>query len=252
MKPESLKAMQELVASANYNCKDENYVDYLKKEFARIIRIETPVCKDPKFDLYNYADKKDFIRPMMGCVYHTEGLKVASDTYILVALKEDYDPELEGKAVKYDGSFEEGKYPNFRALRPTNFKKTHTANEFDFEKFDEFVRDAKSQIKLKVHKNMYYFYVCIGGCYFHLELLIKLVDYMKKIGTTTLWTELLRTERVPYSWEHFTDEDGNPVEKITEFVPKMCYVESADRASWGCLMPVKKVGKGPNDVVLSL
>lgn len=165
---------------------------------------------------------------------------------------EDYDPELEGKAVKYDGSFPDGKYPNFRSIRPTDFKKTHTANEFDFEKFDEFVRDAKSQIKLKVHKDMYNFYVCIGGCYFRLELLIKLVAYMKKIGTTTLWTNLMKRERVPNSWEHFTDEDGNPVEKITEFVPKMCYVESADGASWGVLMPMMEAGKGPNDVVLSL
>ena len=47
-------------------------------------------------------------------------------------------------------------------------------------------------------------------------------------------------------------EDGNPVEKITEFVPKMCYVESADGASWGVLMPMVEAGKGPNDVVLSL
>lgn len=254
MKPESLKAMQELANYASMYCSQIGLENskHIQDELARIIRIETPVCKDPKFDLYNYADKKDNMRPMMGCVYHTEGLKVASDSHILVALKEDYDPELEGKAVKYDGSFPDGKYPNFRSIKPTDFKKTHTANEFDFEKFDEFVRDAKSQIKLKVHKDMYNFYVCIGGCYFRLELLIKLVAYMKKIGTTTLWTELYRRERVPNSWEHFTDEDGNPVEKITEFVPKMCYVESADGASWGALMPMMEAGKGPNDVVLSL
>lgn len=42
MKAESLKAMQNLIENVECNVKDEQLAKYLKDEFTRIIRIESP------------------------------------------------------------------------------------------------------------------------------------------------------------------------------------------------------------------
>ena len=98
MKAESLKAMQELIANVEYNAKDEQLAKYLKDEFTRIIRIESPQSSNPKFDFYKYASK-EACRPAMCGIFHDKGQKVASDAHILIAKKEDYPEEYEGKIL---------------------------------------------------------------------------------------------------------------------------------------------------------
>lgn len=237
MKPESLKAMQELIASANYNCKDENYVDYLKKEFARIIRIESPQSSNPKFDFYKYVSKEDY-RPTMCGIFHDKGQKVASDTHILIAKKEDYPEEYEGKILGKDGNFIEGKFPNYESVFPDLKKSAYTEHEVNFEAFADFVLQIKAEAKLRGCDTSFAF-VQIGGCYFKFQLFQLLVSYMKEIGAKTIWTAI--SEIHDLRW------DG---ETYTRYVPLACYVEA--NGSRGLLMPVSNPGDNPDNSILKM
>lgn len=229
--------MQELIASANYNCKDENYVDYLKKEFARIIRIESPQSSNPKFDFYKYASKKDS-HPAMCGIFHDKGQKVASDSHILIAKKEDYPEEYEGKILGKDGKFIEAKFPNYESVFP-NFKKSaYTEHEVNFEAFADFVLQAKATAKLRGSDTSFAF-VEIGRCYFRLDLFQLLVSYMKEIGAKTIWTAISEIPDIRLSGEIYT-----------RYVPLACYVEA--NGSRGLLMPVSNPGDNPDNSILKM
>lgn len=237
MKPESLKAMQELIASANYNCKDENYVDYLKKEFARIIRIESPQSSNPKFDFYKYAAKDDS-HPAMCGIFHDKGQKVVSNTYILIAKKEDYSEEFEGKILGKDGKFIEAKFPNYESVFPNLKKSAYTEHEVNFEAFADFVLQAKATAKLRGSDTSFAF-VEIGGCYFRLDLFQLLVSYMKEIGAKTIWTAISEIPDIRLSGEIYT-----------RYVPLACYVEA--NGSRGVLMPIRKLNDNPDNSILKM
>lgn len=69
-----------------------------------------------KFDIWKFV-AKDKQRPAMTGVFHDKGFKVASDTHILVAVKEAYPKENEGKIIdKKKNVITEAKYPKWRDL----------------------------------------------------------------------------------------------------------------------------------------
>ena len=111
MKPESLKHLQNL-----YERTEDKY---FKETIEAIIRLESETKSKGKFSLWDYVSKDD-IRPSMCCVLHDSGYKVASDTHILVVLKEDYPEDMEGKLMKKDGTIEDEnvKFPNWRMVIP--------------------------------------------------------------------------------------------------------------------------------------
>lgn len=229
--------MQELIASANYNCKDENYVDYLKKEFTRIIRIESPQSSNPKFDFYKYASK-EANHPALCGIFHDKGQKVASDSHILIAKKEDYPEEYEGKILGKDGNFIEGKFPNYESVFPNLKKSTYTEHEVNFEAFADFVLQAKATAKLRGSDTSFAF-VEIGGCYFRLDLFQLLVSYMKEIGAKTIWTAISEIPDFRLSGEAYT-----------RYVPLTCYVEA--NGSRGLLMPVREPNDNPDNSILKM
>ena len=242
MKAESLKAMQELIASANYNCKDENYVDYLKKEFARIIRIESPQSSNPKFDFYKYASKDD-MRPAMCGIFHDKGQKVVSNVHILIAKKEDYPEEYEGKILGRDGRFIEGKFPNYESVFPNLKKSAYTEHEVNFEAFADFVLQTKATAKLRGSDTSFAF-VEIGGCYFRLDLFQLLVSYMKEIGAKTIWTGI--SEIPDLRW----DSEKSEYVPYTKYLPLACYVEA--NGSRGVLMPIRELNDNPDNSILKM
>lgn len=237
MKPESLKAMQELIASANYNCKDENYVDYLKKEFARIIRIESPQSSNPKFDFYKYASKEANCPALCG-IFHDKGQKVVTNANILIAKKEDYPEEYEGKILGKDGKFIEAKFPNYESVFPNLKKSAYTEHEVNFEAFADFVLQAKATAKLR-GSDTSFAYVEIGGCYFRLDLFQLLVSYMKEIGAKTIWTAISEIPDFRLSGEAYT-----------RYVPLACYVEA--NGSRGVLMPIRELNDNPDNSILKM
>ena len=237
MKPESLKAMQNLILNVEYNANDKQLAEYLKDEFTRIIRIELPQSSNPKFDFYKYASK-DNSRPVMCGIFHDKGQKVASDAYILIAKKEDYPEEYEGKILGKDGNFIEGKFPNYESVFPNLKKSAYTEHEVNFEAFADFVLQAKATAKLRGSDTSFAF-VEIGGCYFRLDLFQLLVSYMKEIGAKTIWTAI--SEIPDLRW------DG---EAYTRYVPLACYVEA--NGSRGLLMPIRELNDNPDNSILKM
>lgn len=228
MKAESLKAIQNLIQNVEYNVKDEQLAKYLKDEFTRIIRIESSQSSNPKFDFYKYAAKDD-LRPAMCGIFHDKGQKVVSNANILIAKKENYPEEYEGKILGKDGKFIEGKFPNYESVFPDLKKNAYTEHEVNFEAFADFVLQTKAEAKLRGCDTSFAF-VQIGGCYFKLQLFQLLVSYMKEIGAKTIWTAI--REMPDSRW----DSEKHSFVPYTRYVPMAGYVEAS--GSRGLIMPI--------------
>lgn len=234
--------MQNLIAHVEYNVKDEQLTKYLKDEFTRIIRIESPQSSNPKFDLYKYAEKDDR-RPAICGIFHNKGQKVVTNAHILIAKKEDYPEEYEGRILGKDGNFIDGKFPNYESLFPDLKKNAYTEHEVNFEAFADFVLQTKATAKLRGSDTSFAF-VQIGGCYFKFQLFQLLVSYMKEIGSKTIWTAV---REVPDSrW------DSEKLEYVpyTKYLPMVGYVEA--NGSRGILMPVLESSDNPDNSILKM
>ena len=183
MKPESLKHLQKMheMCSDNGTITNVGNLIRMREMIEAIIRIESETKSKGKFSLWDYVSKDD-IRPSMCCVLHDSGYKVASNTHILVALKEDYPEDMEGKLMRKDGTIETEnvKFPNWRMVIPDPQKMEMMAVRLDFARIRQFEADFKAKKKLNKIMNGY---VRVGGCLFKLEYMIKAVRFMEHVGT---------------------------------------------------------------------
>lgn len=92
MKQTSIDKINKVYVAIKDSDEFKMYAELLKD----VIRAEamTPV-KAGKFNIYNYV-ANDEIHPSMCGVYHENGMKVASDSHILIAIEEEYPEEMEG------------------------------------------------------------------------------------------------------------------------------------------------------------
>jgi hypothetical protein len=126
-------------------------------------------------------------------VYHDNGFKVASDSHILIAIKDEYNPELEGRILMKDGELldkDDYKYPVWKSVIPDLKSKicpkTSEVVKIDFDKWAELYKGYKADKKLKIEK----YTVKIGNAYYGVELFNLLVAALKKIGKdefTNIW-----------------------------------------------------------------
>ena len=160
---------------------------YFKELIEAIIRIESEPKTKSKFKIWDYVSDDD-IRQAMCRVYHDSGFKVASDGHILVALKEEYDPELEGKLIKKDGTIETQftNYPKWRDVFPNPQLTVMAPVKLDFEKIKGFEADFKAKMKAENRKYAITAVRVAKNCWFKLEYLVKLAKVMEHIGTDTL------------------------------------------------------------------
>lgn len=181
MKAESLKHLQKMHAMCNED------MDYFKELIEAIIRIESEPKTKSKFKIWDYVSTDD-LRPAMCCVMHDSGFKVASDSHILIALREDYEPELEGKLMKKDGTFEpqSTRYPKWRNVIPNPQLTDMVPVKLDFEKIRCFEVDYKAKIKAQGIKHQDGYVKVTGNCTFKLNYLMKAVKFMEHIGADTL------------------------------------------------------------------
>ena len=121
-------------------------------------------------------------------VFHDSGFKVASDGHILVALKEEYDSELEGKLLKKDGTIEtqHTNYPKWRKVVPNPQQTEMVPVKLDFEKIKGFESDFKAKMKAANRKYATTAVRVTRNCCFKLEYLVKMAKAMEHIGTDTL------------------------------------------------------------------
>lgn len=181
MKAESMKHLQKMYAMCN---KD---MGYFKELIEAIIRIESEPKTKSKFKIWDYVSDDD-LRPVMCRVFHDSGFKVASDGHILVALKEEYDSELEGMLLKKDGTIETHytNYPKWRNVIPNPELMKMVPVKLDFEKIRGFEAEYKAKVKAQGIKYQDGYVRVTENCTFKLNLLMKAVKFMEHIGTDTL------------------------------------------------------------------
>ena len=144
--------------------------------------------KNSKFDIYKYVGK-DKARERLQGVYYNNGDIVATDGYLLVVLQnQKYNPAYEGKIIGKSGEMFEGKYPNYRGVKPANLD-NYVLTQFDYGRLEEINKSDKAKVMAMqdFEKKHYTPVVKIGDAYFKLELVNKLATFMKHIGTNEIY-----------------------------------------------------------------
>ena len=91
--------------------------DGIREMLEQFIRANT-VVRDEKLDLSKFVGK-DAMRPPMTGILHENGLKIATDGFILVAIYSHYKSEFEGKIITPKGEIIDGTFPNWKGILPT-------------------------------------------------------------------------------------------------------------------------------------
>lgn len=190
MKPEALKELQEAVTILDYTKTDlanaaediENAVKHLRAA----LFMETP-APSMKFNLYDFTSN-DENRPQMCCVHHENGFKVASDCHLLIAVKDAYPEDLEGKNIDKKGEESEYKYPQWNKLFCSN-QKTAKGYRIDFDKLADWVKEYNAEKKMMGKRGARNAYVKVGPAFFALECLSRFAKFMKAQGTDVLHIE---------------------------------------------------------------
>lgn len=111
----------------------EDFVEYTK----------APKANKPDPFQFVWSDEKDTKhRPLEG-VYHSDGMIVATDARIVLAIKSDYPAELEGKITDKQGQVIEHKYANWKS--PFDRKEVLPV-DVNLEKLALFLEQIKSQV----------------------------------------------------------------------------------------------------------
>lgn len=104
---------------------------------------KAPKAKRPDPLQFVWPGGEEAERPAMGGIYHTNGMIVATDARILLAIKSDYPAELEGKITDKQGQVIEYKYPNWKS--PFD-RKEMLPVDVNLEKLALFLEQIKSQV----------------------------------------------------------------------------------------------------------
>lgn len=192
MKQTSITKLSEVYNNLNalYNGEQIPH-DYksLANLIQQVIRAEaTTEAKAGKFDYFKYVENSNSIRPILQCVFHNDGYKVASDSHILIAIKDNYPEEYEHKMLHADGSFEEhGTYPNWRYVIPK--PDGYGSYKVDRKSFYDWLTQKRSEYKAETGKGKKFVYEWryqVGPAQFQAERFDKLLTAMERLGTDVL------------------------------------------------------------------
>lgn len=190
MKQESMKHLQKMYEMCSDNGAIANMVNLIrmKETIEAIIRIESEPKTKSKFKIWDYVSDDD-LRPAMCHVCHDGGFKVASNGHVLIAVKEDYDPSLEGRLMLKNGTLapeNEYRYPKWRDVIPNTELMKMVSVKIDFDKLKGFEADFKAKMKAENRKYAITAVRVTENCWFKLEYLVKTARAMEHIGTDTL------------------------------------------------------------------
>ena len=169
------------------NLTDNETIKALCNEILYIDACNTTV-KNSKFDIYKYVGK-DKTRKRLQGVYYNNGDIVATDGHLLVVLQnQKYNPTYEGKIIGKSGEIFEGKYPNYKLIKPAKLD-NYILTQLDYNRLEEINKSDKAKVMAMqdYEKKHYIPVVKIGDAYFKLELVNKLVTFMKHIGTNEIY-----------------------------------------------------------------
>jgi hypothetical protein len=187
LQKETNRILSEIYNGLNENLTVEG-IELLKEKVRQIIRIESRNVSKGKFSWYDYvADDK--LRPVMNGVYYDQGYKVVSDCRVLLAVKESYDESLEGKIEAKDGSFIEGRYPNWRAVIPNDIEGCRHF-EINESLFYDKVKDLRAEYKAATGKGCRWskdWFVKFDDLKLSAEQFDKFIRAMKQYNRTTFY-----------------------------------------------------------------
>lgn len=115
--------------------------------------LEEEKVKIRKFNLFNMTANNPIGRPALSGVYHNNGMRIASDTYVLAVVKDGYPELLEGKILYKDGTFCNATYPDYKAV--LNQYKVYSAPQLPYTSDDlrKAVTEAEYMAKMEVIRN---------------------------------------------------------------------------------------------------
>lgn len=160
---------------------DKEIREQLMKQF---VKENTPVLN--RFSLYDYVSKDKILREnLTGVYYDPEGFICATDAHILIAVKENFSPKMEGKIIGKQGKEIVGKYPNIWDVI-SYYKCDRDSCPFPFDRVKELSKELKTKKKLKeVEKDERYF-LEIGAFAYGVDYLDKLSRFLVKENITTI------------------------------------------------------------------
>ncbi len=189
MKATSINKLSEVYNNLNALYNGEKIAhDYksLADLIQQVMRAESPEAKAGKFDYFKYVDNTG-TRPIMQCVFHDEGYKVASDAHILIAIKDNYPEEYEQKMLHADGSFEDGTYPKWRSVIPK--PDGYEPYKVDRKAFYDWLTQKRAEYKAETGKGKRFvneWRYQVGPAQFQAERFDLLLTAMERIGTDVL------------------------------------------------------------------
>ena len=213
MKTESIKILQNLGAFLSIQknavtntaiCNSTEVLDIIhtvRESIERITRIETPAASRAKFNLWSYVDKNEY-RPAMECIYCDNGYKIASDSHILVAVKEEYAQEDENTMTNKNGIkyYEKSVYentpgiepdqllhfPKWREIIPTKNTTEIAVNLATFQEVKNAWKQYKKAYQMNATEEERIGIVKIGPAYFSIDKFDKMAAFMNAYGTNIL------------------------------------------------------------------
>jgi len=129
----------------------EDVEKHIKDQLMQVLRIENEesASKQRKFNLWDCVDKSG-MRPVMSCIFHDGGFKVASEGHYLVAVKDEYPETFEGKCLRKDGEFVDGVYPCWKSLcRLERFNSF--SDVFNLDRARDIVKEFRTDKKTKIY-----------------------------------------------------------------------------------------------------
>lgn len=180
-----------------------------KRHFAETLEaqgdIQGTAKKPGKIDLFKYTAPKGDQRVAITGVFHDKGLKVATDSHIIIAKEEAYDKALEGKAITKDGATVPGNFPKWRDL----FKgQKLTPETIDIERLAAFIQGVKAKAGKNFKDSTIGIRMSDGEISgYAAPMLEKFVDAARSIGGMTISTD--KVNATMYGYHRLNAVSGN-------------------------------------------
>lgn len=186
-----------------YNYFNETVGDkYMANMVKEVLRAESEPSGDSlKFDIYKFSGK-DYGRPVLQGVFYDGEWRVCSSGHILIAEKGVWPEELQGKIVAQDGSFIQGKYPDWQSILPKNLK-DYESHELDITKVEATIEEYRLQYKAEYGKSKRWhdnWTINVDGTYFKAEFIWLLLT----AGVEKLYIDKNINNRVAYFETSYT------------------------------------------------
>jgi hypothetical protein len=140
--------------------------------FVKLQIFENTNVKTSKFNIFNYCEKKDFLRPSLNGVFHDKGQRVATDAYQIVVIKCDYPQEYEGKIIDKEGKEIDAIFPDYEAVLPKlNSELTEISLYID--EIKNQYKQFKAFKKIDKYGENPHFKFNLNDTYFNIELLFE-------------------------------------------------------------------------------